>query len=141
MPHIIVNDEAFALTENIRRPNPNKINMTGQRLVFNYRLSRARRVRLNGRLANKWRVFHRALDVKLEFCDAIVKACCILHNFVLRHEGVNLEDTLYECQMPAIDRVECNMRESRKKSPCRILYKSSRSCSMTVQNVDAYQDK
>ena len=113
MPHVIVSDEAFALAENILRPYPNK-NLTGQKHVFNYRLSRVRRTVecTFGILANKWRIFHRALDVKPEFCDAIVKACCILHNFVLRHEGVNFEDTLYKCPMPGIDRVgtRCNRR-------------------------------
>jgi hypothetical protein len=31
---------------------------------------------------NKWRIFHRAIDVYPVFCDVIVKTCCILHNFV-----------------------------------------------------------
>lgn len=113
MPYVIVSDEAFALTENVLRPYPNK-NLTGQQRVFNYRLSRARRsVECTfGIMANTWRIFHRPLDVKPEFCDVIVKACCILHNYVKKHEGVNFEETLYECPMNDIDRVgtRCNMR-------------------------------
>lgn len=35
---------------------------------------------------NKWRIFHRPLDVTPQFCDSIVKVCCILQNFVRRKE-------------------------------------------------------
>ena len=48
-----------------------------------------------GILANKWRIFHRPLNVTPQFCDSIVKACCILHNFVRRNDGFELEDALY----------------------------------------------
>jgi len=33
-----------------------------------------------GILANRWRIFHRPLDVTPQFCDNMVNACCILHN-------------------------------------------------------------
>jgi hypothetical protein len=53
-------------------------------------------------LANKWRIFHRPLDVTPQFCDSVGKACCILHNFVRRNDGVQLEDTLYESGFESI---------------------------------------
>ena len=31
-----------------------------------------------GILANKWRIFHRPLDVTPQFCDIRVKACCTI---------------------------------------------------------------
>jgi hypothetical protein len=49
-----------------------------------------------GILANKWRILHRPLDVGLEFCHSTIKACCALHNYVRKKDGVNFEDTLYE---------------------------------------------
>ena len=49
-----------------------------------------------GILANKRRIFHRPLDVTPQFCDSIVKVCCILHNFVRRNDGFQMEDTLHE---------------------------------------------
>ena len=106
VPYVIVADEAFALAENVLRPYPNK-NLTVQQRVFNIRLARARnKVECTfGILANKWRILHRPLDVNTEFCDAIIKACCILHNFVLKHEGINFDDTLYESNMQGIARV------------------------------------
>lgn len=51
--------------------------------IFNYRLSRASRCIecAFGILTNKWRVLHQPLIVTINFAD-IIKACCILHNFV-----------------------------------------------------------
>lgn len=33
-------------------------------------------------MTNKWRIFHRPLNVGIDFGEEIVKTCCILHNFV-----------------------------------------------------------
>jgi len=103
MPFVIVGDEAFALSEHVLRPYPNR-NLSVQQRIYNYRLTRARRMVecAFGILANKWRIFHRPLDVTPQFCDSIVKACCILHNFVRRNDGFQLEDTLYESNFESI---------------------------------------
>jgi hypothetical protein len=53
-------------------------------------------------LANKWRIFHGSLDLTLQFCDSIVKAWCILHNFIRWNDGFQLEDTLYERNFESI---------------------------------------
>jgi hypothetical protein len=55
-----------------------------------------------GILANNWRNFHRPLDVTPQFCDIRVKGCCVLHNFVRRNDGFQLEDTLYESNFESI---------------------------------------
>ena len=39
------------------------------------------------------KIFHRPLDVMPQFCDSIVKACCILHSFIRRNDGFQLEET------------------------------------------------
>lgn len=64
--------------------------------IFNYRLSRARRnVEISfGILSNKWRIFHRPLNVSIDFAVDIVKACTILHNIVRKRDGYDYEDTL-----------------------------------------------
>ena len=68
--------------QNVLRPYPNR-NPRVQQQIYNYRLTRARRMVecAFGILANKWKIFHRPLDVTPQFCDSIVKACCILHSF------------------------------------------------------------
>lgn len=42
---------------------------------------------------NKWRDLHTPIQVKPEFIDIIIKACCIRHNFVWARDRYNNEDT------------------------------------------------
>lgn len=95
MPHVFVADEAFGLSKYVMRPYAGKY-LTVKKKVLNYRLTRARRYIecTFGILANKWRIFHRPLNVSLAFCEDIVKACVILHNFVRVRDGFQFEDTL-----------------------------------------------
>ena len=104
MPFVLVGDEAFALSRHVLRPYARK-NLTTAKRIFNYRLTRARRMVecTFGILANKWRIFHRPIDVNPEFCDNIIKACCVLHNFVRQRDGVSFDDTLYECPLENIN--------------------------------------
>lgn len=95
VPHVFVADEGLPLTNNVLRPYPGK-HLTVQQRVFNYRLSRARRyVECTfGILANKWRVFHRPLNVQYNFATDIIKACCVLHNFVINRDGITTTEEL-----------------------------------------------
>jgi len=45
-------------------------------------------------MSNKWRVFHRPINLKPLFATDIVKACVVLHNFVRDRDGYEFEDTL-----------------------------------------------
>ena len=120
VPYFLVGDDAFAFRTYMMKPYSAR-NLTREERIFNYRLSRARRVVENafGILANRFQVFlttmrHEALTVRL-----IVNACILLHNLMrtrhpvlqnrlVDHEGPegqllpgewrhgqNLEDTLY----------------------------------------------
>lgn len=98
--YVIVGDEAFALSEHVLRTYSFR-NLNISKRIFNYRLTRARRIvkcafRI---LSNKFRIFHRPIDVSPNFCDTLVKACCILHNFIRRRDGVQYEDILHECSL------------------------------------------
>ena len=75
LPHVIVGDEAFGIMENVMRPYSGKYLMHKKK-IFNYRLSRARRYIecTFGILANKWRIFHKPLNVKIDFAETIIKA-------------------------------------------------------------------
>jgi hypothetical protein len=83
MPFMLVGDEAFTLSDHVLRPYPN-INLASLKLIYNYRLSTAQRIVecTFEILANKWRIFYRPIDVKPDFFDNIIKACCVLHNYV-----------------------------------------------------------
>jgi hypothetical protein len=102
MPFVLVGDEAFALSEHVLLPYPNK-NLTCLKHIYNYRLSRARRIVecTFGILTNKWRIFYRPIDVNPDFCDTI-KAYCVLHNYVRKNVGIQFDDTLYECTMECV---------------------------------------
>lgn len=84
MPYVFVGDEAFALMTNLMRAYP-KGHLTTSRKIYNYRLSRARRVVENafGILSTRWRVFKRPFECKIDLVDKIVKATCVLHNYCI----------------------------------------------------------
>ncbi|KAM4026827.1 uncharacterized protein ACNLHF_022691 [Anomaloglossus baeobatrachus] len=86
---VFVSDEAFPLHANLVKPFPQK-SFTVERRIFNYRLSRARRVVENafGIMANRFRVFHTPMNMKLESIDYVVLACCVLHNFLRRRDAI-----------------------------------------------------
>lgn len=92
-PFVIVADEAFGLSKHILRPYARN-NLNYKKKNFNYHLLRARRnIECSfGILSNKFRIFHKPMNVNLAVC--IVKACCILHNFIRLRDGYKFENTL-----------------------------------------------
>ncbi|XP_068083420.1 uncharacterized protein [Anabrus simplex] len=84
MPYYFVGDEAFPLKRNLMRPFSKASLNSLKTKVFNYRLSRARRVIENafGILVSRWRIFHRNINAKPENVDNITKATVCLHNFL-----------------------------------------------------------
>jgi hypothetical protein len=55
-----------------------------------------------GILASKWHIFYCPIDVGVEFCDSIVKASCVLNNYVRQKDGILFMDTVYECPLESI---------------------------------------
>lgn len=85
MEHFFVGDAAFPLSENLMRPYSGK-NLNIVKGVFNYRLSRARRIIENtfGVLVARWRIYHRAICAAPLTTDNIIKVTVCLHNFIRR---------------------------------------------------------
>ncbi|GFT44054.1 protein ALP1-like [Trichonephila clavipes] len=83
LPFVIVADDAFPLMPNIMKPYPGS-NLSKECLVFNYRLSRARRGFENafGILAARFRVFGTTILTSVPNTKLIVLAACSLHNFL-----------------------------------------------------------
>lgn len=94
-PHVLIGDEGFGITPFLLRPYGGKF-LTLKKRIYNYRLCRARRYIecTFGILSNKWRIFHRPLNVTGSLAEDIIKACCVLHNFVRERDGYNFDDTL-----------------------------------------------
>ena len=83
--HFFVCDDAFPLGKHLMKPYPSK-NLSEERRIFNYRLSRARRISENvfGLLAARFRVFHTMISLKPESVIKVILACCSLHNFLMK---------------------------------------------------------
>ena len=83
LPYVIVADDAFPLKENIMKPFPFR-GLSREKRIFNYRLSRARRIVENafGILANRFRIFLSPIQVCPENVEKITLASCVLHNFL-----------------------------------------------------------
>jgi hypothetical protein len=93
-PHVIVGDEAFPLKTYLMRPYPGSQSKgDNKKSIFNYRLSRARRVVENafGILSQKFQICQRTLQSLPENADNIIFATCILHNY-LKDQGVGVSD-------------------------------------------------
>lgn len=88
-PYCLVADSAFAINENLLKPYPQK-NLTHDKRIYNYRLSRARRIVENtfGILAERFRVFKKPITINVKNVPIIVMASCFLHNF-LRKKSAN----------------------------------------------------
>lgn len=84
LPYVVVGDEIFALKTWLMKAYPGR-NLGEQEVIYNYRLSRARRTIENafGILSCRWRIFRRPFKAKLDLTDGIVKACVCLHNYLL----------------------------------------------------------
>lgn len=89
LPYIIVADEAFGLTSYMMRPYSRSKNLDQRKRIFNYRLSRARRVIESsfGILVARWKIYRKPIVASLTLSERIVKATCCLHNFIINCEG------------------------------------------------------
>lgn len=83
IPYFFVGDEAFALQTWMQRPYPDK-NLLEANRIFNYRLSRARRIIENsfGILVARCRIYHRPIQTSVETAENIVQATVCLHNYL-----------------------------------------------------------
>lgn len=81
---LVLADDAFPLRPNLLKPYSRR-KMTPRERIFNYRLSRARRVVENafGILTARYRIFSRPIElVLLNTIDLVVQTCCVLHNWL-----------------------------------------------------------
>ena len=82
-PHVAVGDDAFLLTTYVMKPFPMS-SLTPEQRIFNYRLSRIRRISENvlGIMAQKWQVLRNVMLVGPEKATTIVLAIMTLHNYL-----------------------------------------------------------
>lgn len=83
VPYLCIADAAFPLRKNLMKPYGGKA-LSRKEMIFNYRLSRARRTIENafGILSVRWRFLRRTLLATPERACLYVRAACVLHNFM-----------------------------------------------------------
>ncbi|KAK7881457.1 hypothetical protein WMY93_029866 [Mugilogobius chulae] len=88
MPHMFIGDEAYPLRPDLMKPYPFR-NLNSSQRIYNYRLSRARRVVENafGILANRFRVFRTTIPLVPDKVVTITFACLYLHNYLRHHRS------------------------------------------------------
>lgn len=117
MPYFIVGDDAFPLRPYLMKPFSHRFLSRPER-IYNYRLSRARRVVENafGILANRFRCLLTTLYTTPANSAKIVKACLTLHNIMrmrypnLQNADLDVEDNAHNME-PGAWRDAAVMRE------------------------------
>lgn len=85
LPHVVVADDAFSLSEHMMKPysRPQMLQDEKKR-IFNYCLSKARRTSENafGIMSAIFRIYFTPINLKPETIDAVIVVCCCLHNML-----------------------------------------------------------
>ncbi|XP_066585172.1 putative nuclease HARBI1 [Prorops nasuta] len=99
LPYVLLADNAFPLHKNILKPY-STCNLTQEERVFNYRLSRGRRVVESsfGILASRFRVLLTPIYLPVKKVEIITLACCALHNFISRENNTFFHDSIGSMQ-------------------------------------------
>ncbi|XP_017471064.1 PREDICTED: uncharacterized protein LOC108362542 isoform X2 [Rhagoletis zephyria] len=87
VPFVFVADDAFKLTSRILKLHDQPTSDFHK--IFNYRLSRAKRVVENGFgiLASRFQILQRSIDLPMEKVKVLTLAACALHNFIGTRDG------------------------------------------------------
>jgi DDE superfamily endonuclease len=86
IPYVVIADDAFPLKTYLMKPYAQR-GLTGEQRIFNYRLSRARRVVENafGILSQRFQIFGCDMALAPKKVEVVTVAACCLHNFLLRN--------------------------------------------------------
>lgn len=85
LPYVFVADDAFALRTDMIKPFRQADLNSKEKKIYNYRVSRARRIVENafGILASRFRIYKTQINIKPKNIDKVVMATCALHNFLM----------------------------------------------------------
>lgn len=98
MPLVLLASEAFQMCPNLLKPYASR-GLNYKKRIFNYRLARARRMVdcAFGILTEKWRIFTTSVQLLPDALVDVIKACVVLHNFVLHKEPLSLNQQEMQC--------------------------------------------
>jgi len=101
-PYVFVGDDAFPVRTSLLKPYPRGL-INEREKIFNYRLSRARRIVENvfGIVTSRFRVFRRSIIAREETAVEVIKAIVALHNYLM-HDRAGASQSGY-CPNDFID--------------------------------------
>ena len=90
LPFFLLGDEILPLKPWLLKPYPGT-NLTEEKLVYNYRLSRCRRVIEStfGILVARWRILSTTIRADVKNIENYVLACIALHNYLRKTENAS----------------------------------------------------
>ncbi|XP_075161790.1 uncharacterized protein LOC142234515 [Haematobia irritans] len=111
IPAFIIGDSAFKLSEFLMKPYPFSTEASPSEKWFNYCLSKCRRVVENafGHLKARFRRIGKGVDNNIANVKKVVKAACVLHNFL-----IDRNDKIYEIWLEKQDEIE---KANKKQQP------------------------
>lgn len=86
LPYVVLGDEAFPLLNNLMKPYPRNQSLVDRtKAIYNYRLSRARRMVENafGILTHRFRIFSTPIHLNVCTLENAVTSACIIHNMLM----------------------------------------------------------
>ncbi|XP_037303438.1 protein ALP1-like [Manduca sexta] len=89
MPFVFVADDAFPLQRHIMKPYPGTHARGSEKRIYNYRLSRARRIVENafGILSAVFRVLRKPMLLQPDKASLVVITCVYLHNYLMKRKA------------------------------------------------------
>ena len=90
VPVGVMGDSGFRFAKNVMKPYPFQVHPPEHEKVFNYQLSKCRRVVENafGHLKARFRRIGKGVDNYIKNVPLILKAACILHNLLNYHNDI-----------------------------------------------------
>ncbi|XP_070390818.1 uncharacterized protein [Dermacentor albipictus] len=100
VPPLILCDQAFPLTVNLIKPFSHRAQLSEEQRLFNYNLSKARRIVENafGRLKARFRFILKRMECNIDNARLVIRACCALNNVCEHFGDTVLQQWLVEAQ-------------------------------------------
>ncbi|XP_036320800.1 protein ALP1-like [Rhagoletis pomonella] len=106
MPICIIGDSAFRFSTSLMKPYAFSMALTETQKLYNYKLSKCRRVVENafGHLKGRFRRVGKGLDNRIGKAPIIIRACCVLHNYLNE-----MNDTINDMWLERLQEVNRNL--------------------------------
>lgn len=122
-PYVVLGDEAFPLLPNLLKPYSRDQSVIDRsKAIFNYRLSRARRIVENafGILTQRFRIFSTPIFLNIDTTEDLITSACIIHNMIAdeKAKGTRINEEINETSPSDMDSfIENDIQEPASVEP------------------------